>query len=322
MIIPDWNVFKSKFSSNPQKYFEWFCYLLFCKQHGCRFIHRYKNQATIETDLVEADGILVGWQAKFYEGSLSEHKDDLLEMVEKAVKYYPSIKKIQIYTNSEWGQNKGQEPASKIAVEESAKENGIEIEWMVQSYFESEFVVLECEEISKFFFTSENSIIDVVQELKSHTENALSKISTKITYNDHDLEINREEELQKLIVSESSMIFLMGMGGNGKTAVVKHFYDEISVNNGVLYLIKAHELLGRSKNRLETLDTESFIEYHKLVNKKYFVIDSAEKLHELENDEVYVNFVTKLIENGWTIVYTVRNHLSNHLAIWSTIYLI
>lgn len=314
MIIPDWNIFKSKFSSNPQKYFEWFCYLLFCKQHGCRFIHRYKNQAAIETDLVEADGILVGWQAKFYEGSLSEHKDDLLEMVEMAVKYYPSIKKIQIYTNSEWGQNKGQEPASKIAVEESAKENGIEIEWMVQSYFESEFVVLECEEISKFFFTFENSIIDVVQELKSHTENSLSKISTKITYNDHDLEINREEELQNLIVSESSMIFLMGMGGNGKTAVVKHLYDKISVNNGVLYLIKAHELLGGSKNRLETLDTESFIEYHKLVNKKYFVIDSAEKLHELQDDEVYVNVVSKLIENGWTIVYTIRNHFVEPLS--------
>jgi len=314
MIIPDWNVFKSKFSNNPQKNFEWFCYLLFCKQHGCKFIHRYKNQAAIETDLVEADGVLVGWQAKFYEGSLSEHKDDLLEMVEKAVKYYPSIKKIQIYTNSEWGQNKGQEPALKIAVEESAKKNGIEIEWMVQSYFESEFVVLECEEISKFFFTFENSIIDVVQELKSHTENALSKICTKITYNDHNLEINREEELQKLILSDSSIIFLTGMGGNGKTAVVKHLYDKISVNNGVLYLIKAHELLVKSKNRLEKLDIESFIEYHKLDNKKYFVIDSAEKLHELQNDEVYVNVVTKLIENGWTIVYTVRNHFVEPLS--------
>lgn len=314
MIIPDWNVFKSKFSSNPQKYFEWFCYILFCKQHGCMFIHRYKDQAAIETDLVEADGILVGWQAKFYEGSLSEHKDDLLEMLVKAVKYYPSIKKIQIYTNSAWGQNKGQEPVSKIAVEECAKENGIEIVWMVQSYFESEFVVLECEEISKFFFTLENSIIDVVQELKSHTENALSKIKTKITYNNNDFEINRKKELQKLISSESSMIFLMGMGGIGKTAVVKQLYDKILANNGVLYLIKAYELLGRSKNRLETLDTESFIKYHKLVNKKYFIIDSAEKLHELENDEVYVNVVTKLIENGWTIVYTIRNHFVEPLS--------
>lgn len=314
LIIPDWNIFKSKFTSNPQKYFEWFCYLLFCRQHHCKFIHRYKNQAAIETDPVEVNGILVGWQAKFYEGSLTDNKDDLLNMVEKSVKYYPEIKIIQIYTNSEWGQARGREPASKIEIEKKAKGHGIEIIWMVQSYFETEFVVLECEEISKFFFTFENNIIDVVQQMKSHTENSLDKINTKIIFNDHDIEINRKEELQKLKSSESSMIFLMGIGGNGKTAVVKHLYDEILADNGAMYLIKAHELLGRSKNRLDTLDVDEFIKYHKLVNKKFFVIDSAEKLHDLEDDEIYLNVVNKLLENDWTIVYTVRNHFVEQLS--------
>lgn len=314
MIIPDWNIFKSKFTSNPQKYFEWFCYLLFCRQNNYRFIHRYKNQAAIETDPVEVDGVLVGWQAKFYEGSLTDNKDDLLEMVEKSAKYYPEIKIIQFYTNSEWGQAKGKEPASKIEIEKKAKEHDIEIIWMVQSYFESEFVVLECKEISKFFFTYENNIIDIVQELKSHTENSLDKIKTKIIFNCRDIEINRKEELQKLKSSDSPIVFLMGSSGNGKTAVMKHLYNEITAGNGAMYLIKAHELLGRSKNRLDTLDVDEFIEYHKLVNKKFFVIDSAEKLHDLEDDETYLNVLNKLLENEWTIVYTVRNQFVEPLS--------
>nr|QNO54938.1 hypothetical protein PADEGAKA_00040 [Methanosarcinales archaeon ANME-1 ERB7] len=79
MIKPNWDIFKAKFSENPQYNFEWFCYLLFCKEfnqpHG---IFRYKNQSVIETNPIEKDKDVIGWQAKFYDTSLSNHKDDLL----------------------------------------------------------------------------------------------------------------------------------------------------------------------------------------------------------------------------------------------------
>jgi len=51
MIKPNWDLFKAKFSENPQDNFEWFCYLLFCREfykpHG---VFRYKDQSGIETE--------------------------------------------------------------------------------------------------------------------------------------------------------------------------------------------------------------------------------------------------------------------------------
>ena len=56
MVKPDWNVFKAKFSDTPQFHFEWFCYVLFCKEFDQPFgVFRYKNQSGIETNPVEFD---------------------------------------------------------------------------------------------------------------------------------------------------------------------------------------------------------------------------------------------------------------------------
>ena len=75
MIKPNWDKFKEKFSENPQNNFEWFCYLLFCKEFKKPLgIFRYKNQAAIETNPIEVDGEIIGWQAKFYDPPLSKHK--------------------------------------------------------------------------------------------------------------------------------------------------------------------------------------------------------------------------------------------------------
>ena len=67
MIKPNWANFQTKFTDNPQKYFEWFCYLLFCQEFNkATGIFRYKNQSGIETNPITKDGELIGWQAKYY----------------------------------------------------------------------------------------------------------------------------------------------------------------------------------------------------------------------------------------------------------------
>lgn len=153
MTKPNWDIFKAKFSENPQYNFEWFCYLLFCKQYNQEFgIFRYKNQASIETDPVIIDANTIGWQAKFYEVSLSNKKDEILSTIENAKKYYPNLTKLIFYTNQEWGQNKGEKPQSLIDVEKKLKELNIILDWKVASFFESEFVCVKNEMISKHFF--------------------------------------------------------------------------------------------------------------------------------------------------------------------------
>lgn len=142
MIKPNWDVFKAKFSENPRYNFEWFCYLLFCKEFNKEFgIFRYINQASIETDPINVDNNIIGWQSKFYETSLSENKEEILSTIEKSKKYYPNITNLYFYTNQEWGQNKGKKPNGLIEVENRAKQLNIILEWRTASFFESEFVV-------------------------------------------------------------------------------------------------------------------------------------------------------------------------------------
>lgn len=75
MVKCDWNVFKNKFTENPQDRFEWFCYILFCKEFKKETgIERYINQAGIETEPIENEGQLIGWQSKFYEQKLYHKK--------------------------------------------------------------------------------------------------------------------------------------------------------------------------------------------------------------------------------------------------------
>jgi hypothetical protein len=153
MIKPNWDIFKAKFSDNPQYNFEWFCYLLFCKEYNQKFgIFRYKNQASIETDPIMINGHTIGWQAKFYEVALSTKKNEILSTIEKAKKYYPSISKLIFYTNQEWGQNEGETPKGLIEIESRAEELNIILVWRVASFFESEFVCIENEIIANHFF--------------------------------------------------------------------------------------------------------------------------------------------------------------------------
>jgi len=154
LVKPNWEIFKAKFSENPQDNFEWLCYLLFSKEYHQPYgTHRYKNQSGIETDPIEVDNEVIGWQSKFYSDSLSNHKEDLLGTLTKTKRDNPNITKIILYTNSEWGQGVGtKEPQAKIDTEEKAKELNIDLVWMVKSNFE-----IYCQEernlnISRYFF--------------------------------------------------------------------------------------------------------------------------------------------------------------------------
>ena len=93
MIKPNWDIFKAKFSENPQDNFEWFCYSLFCREFNkTTGIFRYKNQSAIETDPVQEKEEVIGWQAKFYNTSLANHKTELINVLEKAKRDLPFLR--------------------------------------------------------------------------------------------------------------------------------------------------------------------------------------------------------------------------------------
>ena len=314
MIKIDWNIFKEKFSANPQDGFEWMCYLLFCNEYGTRTgIFRYKNQSAIETDPIIVEGNCIGWQAKFYESALSNHKNDILETIIKAKRDYPDLSKLVFYTNSEWGQNKGQEPQGKKDVEDKAKEKDLKIEWRCRSYFDSPFVVDDCKRVASHFFLRSDNIFELLNSLESHTKSLLEDIETSIIFGEKTVSIDRSNIISDIDKLENNALIISGEGGTGKTALIKELY-EMKKQNDAFYVHKATEFsVNNLSEFLSGVFLNDFIEAHDGADNKIVVIDSAENLLTLKNTDNIKEYLSKLIENGWRIWFTTRNNYLDDL---------
>ncbi|RBP01223.1 AVAST type 4 anti-phage nuclease Avs4 [Rossellomorea aquimaris] len=323
MIKPDWNIFKAKFSENPQSNFEWLCYILFCKEYGKEFgVFRYKNQSGIETNPISVDKEVIGWQAKFYETTLSDHKGELITTLTKSKRDYPDINKIIFYTNQEWGQShtsdkpEQNDPQAKIDIDTKASQLEIQVEWRTASFFESPFVTLENEYISKHFFSFKKDIFQLLSEKKLHTEAILESIQTSISYQDENLEINRSTLLQDILgqIEREQVLIVTGMGGVGKTAVIKKLYENVKEDTP-FYIFKANEFEINNINNLFGVNGNSFndfIDIHKEDARKLIVIDSAEKILDLEKTDPFNEFISTLIKHEWKVIFTARsNYLSD-----------
>lgn len=309
MIKPNWEIFRAKFSENPQYNFEWFCYLLFCKEFNKPYgIFRYKNQSAIETNPIEAGNEVIGWQTKFYDTSLSNHKENLLSTIEKSKRDYPNITKLLFYTNQEWGQNKGQKPQGLIEVDEKAKELNIILEWRTASFFESEFVSTKNEVFAKHFFTSEKSIFALIEEQQKHTQNILYEIQTCISFDNNSFEIDRNKHLEKLKDKLQQISILSGIGGVGKTLLIKKLYEQLK-DKIPFFVFKATEFELRNINDLFVdFSFYDFIKAHKDEKNKIIVIDSSEKLLDLKNSDPFKEFLLVLIKANWKIIFTTRDN--------------
>ncbi len=310
MVKPNWDIFKAKFSENTQDNFEWFCYILFCKEFKQeKGIFRFKNQSAIKTNPVEHGNDVIGWQAKFYDTPLSNHKKELLQTLEKAKRDYPDITKIILYTNQEWGQNKGQKPQGLVEIERKANELKIDLEQRTTSFFESPFVSVDNEIVAKHFFINDKSILDIIEEQKLHTENILTEIQTNIVFKKQFIEIDRNNELKKIKTTEQKVIVLSGTAGVGKTALIKNLWEEAK-KEMPFYLFKATEFdnLRTVNDFFKNFNFQDFIDAHKEDNRKIIIIDSAEKLVDLKNIDPFKEFLSILIENNWKIIFTTRDN--------------
>ena len=315
MIKPNWHNFRAKFNDNPQTNFEWFCYLLFCHEFKIPAgIFRYKNHSGIETNPITKDDEVIGWQAKFYDTKLSDNKSELIGMIAKSKRDYSNLTKIIFYTNQEWGQGKKDNDSKvKKEVDQKANESGIQIEWRTAGFFESPFVTVENEKIAKHFFAPDKSIFDLLEEKQKHTENVLLEIQTDIDFNGKNIEIDRSELLERLDenLKQKQILVVSGVGGVGKTAVIKKFYEN-KKDSIPFYVFKASEFNKDSINDLfKEYSLQDFADAHREETHKIVVIDSAEKLRDLTNTDPFKEFLVVLIKDNWQIIFTTRN---NYLA--------
>ncbi len=310
----NWGNFKAKFNGREQAIFQWLCYLLFCQEFNQPLgIKRYENHAGIETSPIRVGDDWVGWQAKFYDTRLSEHTEELKSSITTAKERHPELTKLVFYTNRDFGQDKKKtDPQYKTDIEALAKSNGVSIIWKTASFFESPIVALDNAVIAKHFFDYGKSIFDLIEGLKQHSSLILQSIRSNIQFADKELKIDRSQITNLLygVLKSSTPIVLSGEAGVGKTAVIKDLSDLV-LGRVPLFIFKATEFNSRSS--IKALFSEygdfsfsdlaaSYVD----VEGKCVVIDSAEKLADIEELEVFQEFLGLLLQHKWNIIFTTR----------------
>lgn len=311
----NWQLFKAKFNGKETSVFENLSYHLFCAEYNInKGVFRFKNQTGIETEPIDFGDETIGFQAKYYDTKIADNKSDIIDSIKKAKRENLGLDKILFYLNQEFSESstKGKkDPAYKTEIESEAKKLNITIEWRVPSHFERQLALPENEYLANYFFEYGNNIIDFIEGLKVHTESLFKVIQTDIAFNSTSIKINRNELIQNISneLEIPKAIILSGEGGSGKTAVIKDLFHELQ-DSVPFYLFKAVEFnVTDSKsffNGYGEFNLIDFIKIHKEEKTKIVVIDSAEKVSDIENQEFFKEFLSELISNSWTIIFTTR----------------
>ncbi len=319
----NWKIFDLKYDKKEQWAFEEMSYLLFCAELNTRIgLFRYKNQTGIETEPFEKDGVFYGFQAKFYTTSISRNKEDIIDSIQKAKAKNSQLNEIFLYINQELSESSKKvkkKPQYQKDIEKAAKAFGISIQWRVPSHIELQLSLPENKYIFDIFFNLEPNEGDLLDEVLKHNENILRAIQTEIPFKKEQIKVERSIIIEGIVnaTQKKKNIIISGEGGCGKTAILKEFYI-LNCQKIPICIFKATELNVNHINDLFQFDHNfsftKFIEAYHHEPIKVFVIDSAEKLAEISNNDILNILIQKLKESGWNIVFTTRYSYLNDLT--------
>lgn len=320
LIKRDWSIFESNSSGNPQDDFEWFSYLLFCSRYNKKYgVFSYVNHASLESEPIESNGEIVGFQAKYYQNALTKNKDELLKTIEDAKARYPKLTKICFYTNQDWGQNTKSKdgddrPDTLKQIEDVANKLNIDLEWNGDFFFRSDYVCCKNYNISKYFFSKDLSISKCINAIKRRAELNFSNISNSIDF------FGRRIVLEAFDINylpfNGNVLSICGESGSGKSLSLKKFYEKNSSNYPVLFF-KSSYFGVRSINELfEHGYAEDILGFFEDSEQKTIVIDNAEKILDLSNKDVFIEFIQLAISYKWKIVTTINIHLQHELTLF------
>ena len=226
----NWNLFNI-LHPNASLSFEEMCYFLFCEQFNQPYgIFRYKNQAGIETEPIEYEGMHIGFQSK-YITDINSSVTDICDSINKAKKHNPLLDQYYLYINREFSEGKkDKKPHAQMKIESCAKENHLELIWMLPSNLEYLLHQRQNEYIFEIFFTEHNGLDKLIEEQQILRNRQLSLIKAEIIYNDQSIKIDRSATIAALDehINQGHNIIISGEGGAGKTAIIKEYIEQHS----------------------------------------------------------------------------------------------
>ncbi len=123
------------------------------------------------------------------------------------------------------------------------------------------------------------------------------------------IKFDREKELTdfKEALKESSFTFLLGKSGYGKSVLLKHFFQELSLNNTKVIWIDS-DIIDR-KNLKEFFGLSyPFIEVIQQAQDQegYIIIDSIERFRKEEHLKILFNILTYIDQNQtpWKVIFS------------------
>lgn len=320
IIDINWNSFRSKFNGREQDKFEELSYLLFCKEHGQDYgIIGYKNQTGIEKEPVNIDGKCVGIQAKYFNTKVSKNKGEMISGIRKAKRENPNLDTIYYYLNQDFSESskKGvKDPQYKKQIENCASSIGVEIVWKTPSQLQAQLRLDNHLSIAEYFFDLKPGLIDAIMNIQQHKDPILQPIKTQIEYSGRVLKIDRSATIS-IIENElklNSVLVLSGDGGTGKTAIVKELLS--SCQSYISYVFKANEFnvcsLHEFFKKWGDVTLLDFLNEHQNV-PCLVVIDSAERLSDIDDLQPFFEFFEALLKSKWCVIFTTRNRYYSDL---------
>ena len=319
----NWKIFGVKYDKRETWAFEQMSYLLFCAEFNNRIgLFRYKNQTGIETEPIEKDGKYYGFQSKYYTTSIADNKDDIIDSIKKAKSKNKQLNELLFYINQELSEStkkSKKKPQYQLDIEKAAITAGINIQWRVPSHLELQLSLPDNKYINDFFFSLDPNEGDLLDEISKHNENILQAIQTEISFGDKQIKIDRNSVVEAIANTSQKKknIIISGEGGCGKTSIFKEFYSSY-LKKIPICVFKANELNVNHINDIFHFDHKftfaQFLNAYKDEPLKIFVIDSAEKLAEISNNDILTTLIQKLKENTWSIIFTTRYAYLNDLT--------
>ena len=311
--MPTWDAFRYKFQSEAQQRekFEDLARALFCIRFDIKYgIFQCVNHAGNETNTV-TDGVdIVGFQAKFFKNEIDDN--NIIESIQIAHKHNPLQTKVIIYTNLTFGNPPiGKAKTTKQErIEQVASGIGISIEWNTDNMILDQ--VSRHQWVYDIFFGTEPNLQTLISEEQTNSKEILAPINSCICIKEQLIKINRTHIIDDIVKNAGAHkhFVLHGEGGTGKTGIIKDLFDKIHPSIP-LCIRKAQSLNVVSLTEVFSFSyqyrPEQFIAAYSKSPQKIFVIDSAEKLQEIEDDGPIRSLIKTLDENGWSIIFTVRN---------------
>ncbi|MEB3076206.1 AVAST type 4 anti-phage nuclease Avs4 [Capnocytophaga gingivalis] len=319
----NWKIFEIKFDKKETWAFEQLSYLLFCEEFNNRIgLFRYKNQTGIETEPIEKGGKYYAFQSKYYTNSISNNKRDIIDSIKKAKSKNNQLNELYLYINQEISESSSKDskkPKFQLEIEKVAEDEGLTIQWRMPSHFERQLSLPQNKYINELFFNIAPNEGNLIDEISHHNTNILRTIQTEILFEDKHIKIDRSSFIKEIkdTIEKEGNIIISGDGGNGKTAILKEFYNKY-YKEIPFCIFKATELNVNHINDIFYLEHKytfvQFLNAYKDEPCKIFVIDSAEKLVELSNNEILINLIEELKENSWNIIFTTRYVYLNDLT--------